>query len=190
MLELDEDLVKLTTNIFDNKLDNINDELFKKLIDTTGVLGCVELANKINYIRKDEIINEAVNYSFYMWSKQKQPKIEYVFGCRHPDSEKESWDRAFIVTKPVGCSVMITSALYNNNMDYLGHPLTYNKALVSYNKYIKKGWKPMSVDDLKKTCGVQIDIDTLTQPVQSRKRKPLLIAGAITIALSMFFIIK
>jgi hypothetical protein len=86
---------------------------------------------------------------------KKDTSTEYLFGCRHPDSKPFSWDRAMVVAK-LANSDTITAAVFENGMDYIGHPKTYDEAYKSYDTFIKEGWVPMTPEDLKKTSGVDI----------------------------------
>jgi hypothetical protein len=98
------------------------------------------------------------------WMKEKhRSKAEYIFGCRHPDSEPFSWDRALVFGKYEGSSG-ITAAMFQNGMDFIGHPRDYREAYLEYNHCVKEGWIPMSKEDLEKTSGVEIDSSTSTCP--------------------------
>ena len=91
-------------------------------------------------------------------------KLEYVFGCRSPSS-KYARDGALVVTKVRGSSD-ITIGIFENGMDFIGHPKTYDEAVAEYKKHIDKHWLPMDIDDLDNTAidRDQIDEATLLAP--------------------------
>ena len=89
-------------------------------------------------------------------------KTEYVFGCRHPKSDG-IWNDAFIVAKSVDSST-ITAAMFQNGMDFIGHPEDFSVALKQYEQLISENWIPMDTNDVKKTSGVSIDVGTITDP--------------------------
>lgn len=179
-MQLTEEQKQLVKEIFDNKLDNKDNKddtiLFENLIDTSGVMGCMELCSKIKYDREKEIINKAIESSFKAWLVQPQPKIEYAFGCRDPKSQVNTWSGAFVICKTVD-SNNITAAHFENNMDYIGHPKRYNDAIISYNMFIKRGWLPMSKEDLEKTAGITIDRDTKIHPLKQQNLKKWFFLG-------------
>lgn len=184
-MEITEEQLQLIKEIFDNKLDNTgNNYLFDDLIDTTGVFGCMELCSKIKYDREKELIKKALETSFKSWLTQPQPKIDYVFGCRDPKTDPQTWNGAFVIVKTVGDSD-ITTALFQNGMDYIGHTRYYDKVMTCYNWHIKDGWLPMSKDDLEKTAGIIIDNNTRIGPIkQINPRKWTLIGiGSALVAL-------
>lgn len=175
MEELSKEQKTLIKDIFDSCLDNNDTTLFIELIDKAGVFGCSELITKIDYDRDKEIMQKAIAFSFSSWISNRQPKIEYIFGCRDPKSEVNLWGGAFVICKSVGGT--ITAAQFENNMDYIGHPKTYNDAMISYNIFIERGWLPMSKDDLEKTAGVIIDKDTVIIPFKKNNKKKWFIFG-------------
>lgn len=96
-------------------------------------------------------------------------KLEYVFGCRSIES-KYSWDKSIVVLKARN-SDNIISAFFENRMDFIGHPKTYEEALNKYLEYKNiKGWIPMDIDDLVNTAidREQIDKDTILIPYENK----------------------
>jgi len=102
------------------------------------------------------------NYDFDLLDREYH--IEFAFGCRHKDSQKGSWDRAFVVVKEFG-NPSITASYFDNGMDFIGHPKSVNQAIKDYNRYIEmKDWIRMNVTDIEKTSGVTINPDTAICP--------------------------
>lgn len=78
--------------------------------------------------------------------------ISKYFGCRSPNSKGVGcWDGAFVWVKSSDGKEVL--GVFDNNMDHIGYP-TEEQAKKEYDKYIKKGWKPMSEEDIKLTAGV------------------------------------
>lgn len=86
-------------------------------------------------------------------------KIDRVFGCRSPSSKGiGKWNGAFVYCRD---RLRQMIAYFDDNVDYINdEPITFNDAKKEYNSCIKKGWIPMSPEDLEKTSGVTIDEHT------------------------------
>lgn len=179
-------------NIFDVALSDKNDDEFNELVDSIGINSIIQLVEKINYNNEDKeiLISKAINHTFKSFIIEPKPKIEYAFGCRDPTTQKNQWNRAFVVAKSKNQNIIM--CLFENGMDYIGHPLTYENALISYNNYINEGWKPMDIDDLEKTAGITIDKDTKTDPYWKNNRIRKIIIGCfgISITAAIFKIIN
>jgi hypothetical protein len=159
-----DELLQQITLIFNKALDSDDDHLFRKLIETTGLDGIIKLADLVKYPRKDLITRKAIECNPYPLENPKKPVAEFMFGCRHPESKSHTFDRAFVVTKPRNAhEIMI--ALFNNGIDYIGQAKTLDEAFDNYDQYLHNGWVPMSIDDLRKITGVEIDDETLLEPV-------------------------
>lgn len=87
-----------------------------------------------------------------------QSKLDFVFGCRSPDS-RFAWDGALVMVKVRGSNDIVAS-VFQNGMDYIGHPKTYEEALATYNEHLSRQWIPMDVADLVKTA---IDMDQVDE---------------------------
>ncbi len=80
-----------------------------------------------------------------------------TFGCRIPQTALGSWDGAFVYAETKQVRI---SAVFQNGMDYVGHPNNLVDELRKYKKFIKQGWIPMTRQDIEKTAGIQIDVNT------------------------------
>jgi hypothetical protein len=90
--------------------------------------------------------------------------LDYVFGCRS-SSSKYARDGALVVCKIRGVPT-ITIAIFENGMDFIGHPATYADAVAKYKEYTNvHGWHPMDIDDLVKTAIDRCQIDEATMLV-------------------------
>lgn len=80
-------------------------------------------------------------------------------GCRSPFSKGFGfWDEAFIILihveqTPLDDS-LVTSVLFNKGINRLYSP-ELSSSLHKYDELIKTGWKPMSLEDLRATSGVE-----------------------------------
>ena len=150
------------TNIFERKrLDNADDDgKFGKLVDAVGIYGLVRLIEECKYPHGSEIIQLAMNYDFDRQATRVGKKIEFAFGCRHPDSKPYSVDQALIIAKPVE-SPSITSAFFQNGADFIGHPKNKEEAIKIYESLLEQGWIPMTNLDMERTAGITIDEDTI-----------------------------
>lgn len=78
---------------------------------------------------------------------------DYAFGCRHPESTRFSWDRAFVACKTRGS---ITAAYFDGGMDYIQHPVDRSEAQAVYDGLVKDhGHLPMDAEDIEKTAGLK-----------------------------------
>ena len=147
--------------IFDECLNNGNNTNLLGLINTIGHNELSFLVHKSDYARKDDILKQIMKELIKSIPK---PKVEYMFGCRHPKS-KYAWDKAFVVAKKKGATE-ITLAMFENGADFIGHTRSYKDAFDRYQKYVKDGWLPMDKDDLIKTVG-EVDDDTILEPIKT-----------------------
>ena len=160
-----DEATKYITAGFDTELDSEGGSAeFQELLKKHGFQVIGELARKIDYPRVEQLADHTIKMALDTVSTMEIPKAEYLFGCRDPSTRPNEWHGAYVVGKSVGSS-LITCALFDNGSDYVSNPATYAKAVECYDEYIKKGWIPMSNDDLEKTSGIKIDSDTLTKPI-------------------------
>lgn len=90
-------------------------------------------------------------------SQEKQekqyPPVRQAFGCRSPTSMGVGkWDGAFVFADSENARVM---AIFEDNKDYIGYVNNEYQASSQYYNFIDQGWKPMTVDDLKRTAGLK-----------------------------------
>ena len=94
----------------------------------------------------------------------KSPRGETVIGCRKQGTERGSWHGAYVAVK--GEDGVVTSAFFNDNKDYIGHPAWW-QAVDIYNKLTEGPsdklealtsvpWRTMSLEDITQTGGVQL----------------------------------
>jgi hypothetical protein len=80
------------------------------------------------------------------------PRIT-AYGCRSPESRRCGyWDGAFVAAlhpDPAG----VTATLFEGGRDYVGPP-TSALALETYQSFVDRGWKPMSIKDIRKSSGI------------------------------------
>ena len=80
------------------------------------------------------------------------PRIT-AYGCRSPESQGCGyWDGAFVAAirpDPAG----VTAVLFDGGRDYVG-VATSALALETYQSLVDRGWKPMSMEDIRKTSGI------------------------------------
>lgn len=179
--------VSALTIFFDECLNDGALTDFNTLVSMIGTNGVMKIVERIAYQRSDDLINLAIKSSFNQIPiTSAQP--EYLFGCRHPNSEVYSWDNAFIVSK-LEESDEITVALFKKGLDYIAHPPKYEKALDIYNQYLELGWVPMTKDDLQNTSGIIIGNNVETKPLQKKnKHSAILNLGIITTIVTIGFI--
>lgn len=134
--------------------------------------------------------------AFEEFIRELEKPLEYAFGCRHPESEEGSWDKAFVFGKCIGGDV-ITMAMFDNGKDFVGYVTSYAYAYEYYQKYIDDGWRPMTAIDLQKTAGLTLETDkTLVVPWKpcftwnSNSTKYLLYGGLVTLLISLFIFKK
>lgn len=185
MSELTLENIALVTNFLDSCLDGTIAEEFGTLLDTGGIHGIMRLCEKIHYKRSEELINLAIKKTFENFASCTKGKrqVDFAFGARHPKSDKFSWNNAVVFCKAKGDD-SITAAVFQNGMDYIGHPNDYNDVVKQYKAYLGMGWKPMDKEDIEKTSGITIDKDTKTTP--NRKIHPIksvIMIGTIACAL-------
>ena len=83
---------------------------------------------------------------------------EIAFGCRKIGSEIGSWDRAFIYEKSGGNHM---TSVYKNGKDFIGEPEDLQEGVKNYHFFIRrKGWKPMTSEDIVQTCSAVITQET------------------------------
>ena len=160
---------------------------FKELMKDQkhDLLEIYKILNRTGYMHKDAIEKIFISYSvellhddFLDEQKWEHEKVEFVFGCRHPESNIGSWDRAMDVGKYVA-QAGITLALFENGADLIGHLRSFKEARDEYTKFLKQGWIPMTHEDIKKTAGITVDTD------QNDQRKPILPFSSWTAACIM-----
>lgn len=154
------------------KTDTVAQEAFKVLCDKTGFNEILTVLTMAKYARAEEVLN--------MVFEAKNAKTEFVLGCRCPKSEPFSWNDAFIINRFAGQSI-ITGALFQNGMDFIGYPKSRTDACNAYYKYIKKGWVPMTREDIEKTTGIVSHEDTAVPLI--KKKNASLSFGIISILL-------
>lgn len=108
--------------------------------------------------------------------------MEYVFGCRHPDSKPYTWDRALVIVKTMH-SREIAATLFEDGTSYIGHPRSYQAAVNMYLKHLDAGWQAMSIDDIEQTTGLIAAKPKPQQPGAKRWFVPGLLAamGLLTV---------
>lgn len=89
--------------------------------------------------------------------------LEYIYGCRSPYSTSH-WDGAFVVIKGEVFSV----SYYEEGNDFSGKPPEWS-ALKTYKEFIKRGWKPMTIEDLALTTGYVVTVETNRIPKKNNK---------------------
>lgn len=147
--------------LMDDPIDKVSELAFGNVFEQIGVHGIEQLIERTKYHRASEINDFAMKYLVKSMSRPSKDKVEWVLGCRDPKSKPFSWDKAFVVAKLANRDE-ITGALFQDGTDFIGHPKSYEDACNDYKVYINKGWKPMTIGDLKKTSGMTtIDDSTI-----------------------------
>lgn len=140
--------------VFDGALAGVTSAL-EQLIDEGGVHPIFHLANLLEYPRKDEVYRVAIEYSVRKHTeKVENTDVQYACGCRHPDSEFGTSDKAFVVAKSED---FITAAVFMDGKDYIGHPQSDEEAKEQYDAHVADGWVPMTNEDVVKTSGIHAD---------------------------------
>lgn len=79
--------------------------------------------------------------------------IKYPVGMRKPGTEEGSWTGAY-----VGCAETIytpcVSGFFKDGLDYIGEHSTWFPVLFHIYSCWRKGWKPMTKEDINKTAGI------------------------------------
>ena len=91
--------------------------------------------------------------------QDREPEVEYAFGCRRPGSE--GFDGVFVVAKDAA-SKFITSAIFAGGVDYIAHPETDEEARATYDELVGEGWVPMTPEDVAACAGVEVPPITQT----------------------------
>jgi hypothetical protein len=119
--------------VFDNAL-NGNTTALGTLIDAGGVHPVFILVDLLEYGNKDELMKIAIEYSVKQHVEStRNRKIDYACGCRHPESEHGTADRAFVVAKS---DSDITAAMFMDGKDYIGHPKSDSEAKEQYAAHV------------------------------------------------------
>lgn len=105
--------------------------------------------------------------------------IDYVVGCRSPDS-KHARDGAFIVLKSRDG---IHVSYFEDDVDFTGHP-PEKSALHTYREYLRRGWTPMTVEDLRNTTGIVTIAEENNQLPRKRRHKYKIAACIAAIGLA------
>lgn len=79
---------------------------------------------------------------------------DILFGCHHPESKPISSDSVIFFCKYV-CEDKINGIFYVNGREHPHDLKDYDSALLSYSELLKKGWLPMSVEDIQKSLRTQ-----------------------------------
>jgi hypothetical protein len=165
-------------NMFDRVLerDPEYEELFKELILKHGTKMVYDLTNILKYEEARTIHERAFRVCITALFEVKKDRegrscAEIAFGCRDPKSKGYGyWDSAFVVIKEKGCDI-IKCFLFQDGQDDVEEVLNVEEAVHKYNRYCKKRWKPMTVDDLTCTTGVSVDENTVVTPPAIKKRR-------------------
>jgi hypothetical protein len=112
------------------------------------------------------------------------PSIKLVFGCRHPESAKGSWDRACVVCQCHGDST-VTYGIFNSGKDYVATTKNIQIGVDMYHKFLKEGWVDMDDTDITATSGTYISPDTIRVPPKSHRFRTW-IGGIIVGATALF----
>ena len=116
---------------------------------------------------------------------QDQCPLEYVFGVRHPLSERYTRDSAVVFSK-IRSTNTIIATVFRNGADVSGYLSSekYNNIVVQYNAYIRMGWKKMDKDDLAYTTGMIINRNTMLAPYNKnyvKKAISITVIGSFTL---------
>lgn len=99
-----------------------------------------------------------------------------IFGCRAPKSEGEGlWDGAFVWAQPASGDAV--GAIFDKNKDYVANGMGHDEAVEEYKKFIVKGWKPMTLEDIEQTTNIkdiplklpEVDMKEDPSPTTSKK---------------------
>lgn len=84
-----------------------------------------------------------------------------AFGRRKPESKEGHWDGACVLAAEES-KIMV--GLFANNMDHVSdNDISLLQAISAYLDCVEAGWVKMTNEDVTKTCGMQIDEDTITE---------------------------
>lgn len=92
-----------------------------------------------------------------------------AFGCRKIGTKEGSWAGAFVFVEQGETRV---SALFENGMDFIGHPKSLGDGIRAYQTYIDQGWIPMTAHDITETSGVSVNDKTATYEDAMRDYHP------------------
>lgn len=100
-------------------------------------------------------------------------------GCRSPNSKGFGyWDEAFIIVinpELEGAPLIATSVLFSNGINKL-YSSELKTSLAKHKELINAGWKPMCIEDLKATSGIE---GHCYDYVESKKKRCILGTAAI-----------
>lgn len=153
-------------NLFDKVIDNDSEseELFKILVLKNGTTIVYTLTKLLNYevSKKKQLFDKAFRIcamSLFDKTHNTDP-VEVAFGCRSYESHGEGyWDGAFVIIKSK--DDVFKAFTFEYKKDTISELDNLELAIDLYNKYINEKWIPMTIDDIKKTTGVEIDNSTL-----------------------------
>lgn len=164
----------LITNALNEILDKSKDNEMYGILENMQYNQVEYLLQVINYSRSKEILTKIF------------PKTaDIAFGCRKPNSVVGSWQGAFVYVQTGRDKVY---GIFENGQDFIGHPKNVYEAVKLYNAYMKTNKAvPMTVDDIVKTSGIQIDGETeLNLPKPRRFWKTIIFIGLAAIPLLHF----
>lgn len=144
------------TSLFDAALDAEDFAGLDRLLEEGGLHAVMALSDAIKYPRKEDVTKLAVGrYLTRHVEKAAQTRIEYAYGCRRPDTEPGTSDGVFIVAKEADTG-NITSAIFENGVDYIGHPDSDEHAREHYDAHVASGHVKMTVEDVSKVSGIAV----------------------------------
>ena len=142
------------TAIFDAALDAGDTTGLDRLLEG-GIHTVMALSDAITYPRKDAICTLAFErYMARHVEQAAQTRVEYAYGCRRPGTTPGEADGAFVVAKDAGTGA-ITSAVFANGVDYIGHPESDEIAREQYDAHMADGYVAMTAEDVSKVSGIE-----------------------------------
>jgi hypothetical protein len=83
--------------------------------------------------------------------------MSFLKGCRSPTSKGFGyWDEAFIIVIHPETPIVVTSVLFSNGINQL-YSSELKVSIQKHAELLKSGWKPMCIEDLKATSGIEGD---------------------------------
>lgn len=173
-------------NLFDKVIDNDNksEELFKILVIENGTKIVYTLTKLLNYgsIEKKILFDKAFRICTMLLFEKTHTSdpVEFAFGCRSPKSKGVGyWDGAFVIIKSK--DDVFKAFAFEYKKDSISEVDNLEESIKLYTNYIKSKWIPMNIDDIKKTTGVEIDINTITSiKIKNKINKnivPIIVGG-------------
>lgn len=105
-----------------------------------------------------------------------------LFGCRHPESFKGKWDRAFVVCQCFEDSA-VTCGMFDSGKDYIFRTKNLQYGIDIFYDYLKKGWIEMDDTDITATSGMQITPGTTVRVPPKLRRFRMWVCGMVVTAL-------